>query len=259
MTMNFLLMSLLAAAAPDAPVAPAPVAPVSPDATTTTPSDREPPVIRDLAVAAASLSAAPVVTAVIEDATGIDRGIIYFRAMPALPSKPYESVTMPGGHTGLFIARLPDGLQRTGFEYYVEVHDSAGNPPTFLGGADHPYFVDPATDDTLARLERAKVSKPQGIGPGWPMAALGVGVLGSAGSAAFFLHYALLQSRGPAIASELNDPSTSADERTLLVKEQKDAPGLMVLDVSAGTVLGVVGLAGLTTGIVLIAVNSAAE
>jgi len=257
MTTTLLLVALLASAppksAPPAPPPPPPAAPVDDGA------DRDPPSIEDFAIAAENPNAAPNITARITDATGVERAIIYYRALPAQGARSYEQLTLTGGKTGLFIARLPDGLQRTGFEYYVEVHDAAGNPPATLGSADQPFLIEGATQDTLSRLKEEEALQPKKLNPMWPMAAFGIGVLAGAGSAAFFVHYGLLNSRDGEIVRQLGDTNLDANTRNALLKEQQDANSYRVTDLFAGGALGVAGVVGLVTGAVLLVVSEGGE
>lgn len=221
------------------------------------PSDVEPPLIEDLAVAAANPSAPPMITAVFsDDSSGVRLAEAFFRAPGAAV---YEKVEFSPGEGGIFIARLPDGLQRTGFEYYVEVHDAAGNPPARLGSADRPLAVRAATETTAERLARqsAEDEVHHGIHPGWTMLALGAGVAAAAASGWFWLDFATVVT--PQIAkldAQLADASLTPGTRAALEEQRRAYGNAQVIDAATGSVLGVVAVAGLATGITLLVLGA---
>ncbi|HEY4223935.1 MAG TPA: hypothetical protein VGO62_21415, partial [Myxococcota bacterium] len=91
------------------------------------PPDSDAPIIEDLAAAASNPDAAPVVTCMLSDVSGVGTARVFFRA--AGQTGAFDKADLKGGTSGLFIARLPDGLQRSGFDYYVEATDVGGNGP----------------------------------------------------------------------------------------------------------------------------------
>lgn len=205
--------------------------------------DANPPLIEDVAVAASSPNTAPMITAVItDDWSGVERAHVYYR--PPGQSE-FQQAALTPGTGGLFVARLPDGTQSTGFEYYVEVWDAANNGPARMGTPEEPYRIEPASEGTVERLEREQAVREMGpVHPAWMMLSLGGGVLAAAGAGIFWLDFLNLQGQ---LASE-NDPT----RRTAL----EDA---ILGDVVIGSVLGVVAAAGLATGIGLLVYSALEE
>ena len=114
---------------------------------------RDPPLIADVAAAASNPDASPIITVMMSDAgTGVGVAVVHFR--PSGGS--WQQAELKGGTTGLFIARLPEGTQRTGFEYWIEASDIAGNGPTRIASADRPIAVEKASEPTTALLERQR-------------------------------------------------------------------------------------------------------
>src|SRR5438128_2128039 len=108
--------------------------------------DTDPPIIEDLAAAASNPDAAPIVSAMLSDpGSGIGTAYVHYRGVG---STSWEKAELKGAANGLFIARLPDGLQKSGFDYYVEATDVAGNGPTRIGSENAPIRVDRATEAT---------------------------------------------------------------------------------------------------------------
>lgn len=198
--------------------------------------DHNPPIIDDIAVAASSPDAAPLVTAVItDDWSGVERAYVYFRRPGA---SAFERATLAPGSGGLFLARLPDGTQNTGFEYYVEVFDAANNGPARMGSPEKPFRVEAAREGTVQRLEREQAAREMGpVHPAWMMLSLGGGILAAAGSGIFWLDFATSQAR---LANE-----TDPDIRRAL-------ENAMLGDVVIGSVLGVLAVGGLATGVGLL-------
>lgn len=198
--------------------------------------DHEPPLIEDVAVAANSPSTAPLITAVItDDWSGVERAHVYFRR---LGGGAFEQATLSPGSGGLFIARLPDGTQTTGFEYYVEVWDAANNGPARLGTPEKPLRVEPASEGTLTRLEREQAEREMGpVHPAWMMLSLGGGLLAAAGSGIFWLDFATSQGR----LAEETDPGV-----------RRELENALLGDAVIGSVLGAIAVAGLATGIGLL-------
>lgn len=205
--------------------------------------DDNAPIIEDVAVAASSPSTAPMVTAVItDDWSGVEKADVYFRRPGA---STYEKTPLHPGTGGLFIGRLPDGTQTTGFEYYVEVWDAANNGPTRTGTPEEPLQVQPAAEGTVARLEREQDQAALGpVHPAWMMLSLGGGVLAAAASGVFWLDFMNLQAER---ATETNPERQTILDQALL--------GDMVI----GSVLGVVATAGIATGVGLLVYSALEE
>lgn len=198
--------------------------------------DANPPLIEDVAVAASSPHTAPMVTAVItDDWSGVERAHVFFRR-PGASS--FEQVALMPGSGGLFIGRLPEGTQTTGFEYYVEVWDAANNGPARMGSPEKPYRVDAASESTLERLDREEEERAMGpVHPAWMMLSLGGGVLAAAGAGIFWLDFVTLQGQ---LANE-SDPTV-----------RREVENALLGDVVIGSVLSAVAVAGLATGVGLL-------
>jgi hypothetical protein len=207
------------------------------------PADTEPPIIQDVAAAASNPDAAPVITVMMTDeGTGVGNAAVHFRA----PCGQWQKADLKGGTSGLFIARLPDGLQKSGFEYWIEATDIAGNGPATIASPERPIVVDKATEPTLARVERqraeARDAAPIKIHPAWLMLSLGVGVAAGAGAGAFGLDVKNVQN-----TIDIEQPSGP---------RQAELEQARTVDVAAASTLGVVAVAGLATGVVLVVVAS---
>lgn len=199
-------------------------------------TDVTPPVIEDFAVASGNWGTAPRVTAVLsDDLSGVDTAILYYRRTS---EDTFEQATLYPGSGGLFMAVLPDGLQQTGFQYYCQVTDAAGNV-SFLGGPGRAYDV-PA-----ARQYKAppppKVEKQPGdddeqfaISPIWVFLPGAGAVIATAISGVAF---------GVAYVSYATNLS-----KTNLSEERRRAYELNIIgDVVIGAAAGVVALAGFGT------------
>lgn len=239
--------------APAAPL-PLPLPVPAPEAEDTTP-----PRIEDLAVAAANPDTAPLLTAVFtDDYSGVAEAVVRFRA-PGEAA--YRSVSFEAGSGGLFLARLPDGLQRTGFEYYVEVFDAAKNGPAQLGSAEAPLQVAAAKEGTLARLAREEREDVAGaVHPGWVMLAMGTGL--ATGAASGFFWYDLLAVVQPnleKVNQELDGGSLTPARAAELEAQRAALEGSSTGNAIVGAILGVVAAAALTTGVALLVVSAASE
>lgn len=220
------------------------------------PQDADPPIIEDVAAAASSPQAAPVVTVMMSDrGTGIGNAAVVFRALNA---SEWQRAELKGGTTGLFIARLPDGLQRTGFEYYIEASDIAGNGPARIASAAAPIRVDAATVATTERLKEARAAEAVGpaIHPAFLMLSLGVGVLASAGAGAYALDLASIGARIEDVDTELDSGSPSDARRAELITTRASLETAQRGDLVIAAVLGVVAVAGLGTGITLVVLST---
>ena len=95
-------------------------------ATQAAPVDAEPPTIEDVAAAASNPDASPVITVMMSDhGSGVGSAFVHFRAKGG----EWQRADLKGGTSGMFIARLPDGTQRSGFEYWIEATDIACHGP----------------------------------------------------------------------------------------------------------------------------------
>lgn len=208
--------------------------------------DTEPPRIEDIAVAAANPNMAPMVTAVItDDYSGVDRALFFYRLTGENEFK--KAVLVPGAG-GLFIARLPDGVQLKGFDYYVEVYDAANAAPSRIGSADVPLFVPAASGGTTLSSTYVE-DEFEGAHPGWVMLSIGSGMVLSAASGWFFydLGTVVLPALKEAEGKQLDDQSEAALRNSL------------VGDVLMGSALATLGVAALGTGVVLMALSSDVE
>ncbi|MBI1945174.1 MAG: hypothetical protein HYS27_05730 [Deltaproteobacteria bacterium] len=211
-------------------------------ATQAAPADTDAPLIEDVAAAASNPDAAPVITVMMSDrGSGVGTALVHFRP----PGGEWQKADLKGGTSGLFIARLPDGAQRTGFEYWIEASDIAGNGPTRIASPDRPIVVEKATEPTMVRVERqraAAAAAPVHIHPAWLMLSLGVGVAAGAGAGAFGLDIGNVQSR--------IDREQPTGARAAELEQAR------TIDVAAAATLGVVAVAGLGTGVVLVVLSS---
>jgi hypothetical protein len=225
------------------------------------PSDVDPPLIADVAAAASNPMAAPVVTVMISDrGSGVGEATVFFRA----PAGAWQKAPLAGGTTGMFIARLPEGLQTTGFDYYVEATDVSGNGPARIASPEQPIRVPGATEEpTLVRVERQKqdaqtAAAPRAqIHPGWMMLSLGVGVLAGAGAGAYGLDLVQTQRRLDDNDEQLADNALSDARRQVLTETKVGLQEAAVQDTIITSILGVVAVAGVVTGAVLVVVSAA--
>ena len=221
--------------------------------------DTDPPIIEDLAAASSNPEAAPVITVMLADpGTGVGTARVVFRAIGGA----WQKAELKGGTQGLFIARLPDGLQRSGFEYYVEATDVAGNGPSRIGSADVPIRVERAKEPTIKRLERQKAEHAEPgptIHPAWLMLSLGVGVLASAGAGAYGLDWSGVNGEIGTVDADLAKPGLSPAAVTALQGRKANLTSAATQDGIICTVMGVIGGAGLVTGTALVIVSSLNE
>jgi hypothetical protein len=247
-----------ASAPPAADVAPvADVAPAAEVAPAETSTDSEPPLIEDIAAASANPATAPVVTVMMSDrGSGVGDAAVVYRAAGA---SAWERVPLVGGSqdgSSLFIARLPDGLQRSGFAYYVEASDRAGNGPVRIGSAEEPIVVDKASEPTRARLEREAIAQtapePLRVPPAFIMLGYGVGILGTAGAAGYLIDLGISQRRLETVEDELTTSDLTDARRRALTRAAAGYENAIIYDTAISAVLGVVGVAGLVTGTALL-------
>ncbi|HEY1101317.1 MAG TPA: hypothetical protein VGF99_20435, partial [Myxococcota bacterium] len=163
------------------------------------------------------------------------------------------------GNGAFRIARLDDGAQRAGFDFYVEVKDAAGNVTT-SGTRTSPLKVGPASEGNAQRVQRelAADTAVRGPHPGWVMLSLGVGVAAAAGAGIFGYDLVLTNTRLTAIDDELRG-DVSQERRRDLERTQTALEKVATQDTAAAAILGVVGIAGLTTGVVLLVMAVGAQ
>jgi hypothetical protein len=224
--------------------------------TTSNAPDTEPPIIEDLAAAAANPAAPPVITVMLTDnATGIGNAFVFYRG----PGQSWSKAELKGGTTGLFIARLPDGLQRTGFDYYVEATDVAGNGPSRIGSPEAPIHVARATQATLDRLAQQPQPQtradPVHIHPAWMMLSLGVGVLAGGGATAYAMDLSGVNQSIGVDQTNLADPNLSELGRKKIQDNEASLKQAATQDTVIAVILGVAGVAGIVTGAALVGVT----
>lgn len=228
-----------------APAEPAPAAP-RPAFERADPVDTTPPRIDDFAVAASDPALAPLVSAVItDDLSGVDRALFYFRPTG---TDQFQKAVLSPATGGLFLVRLPDGAQRTGFDYYVEVYDAAQNEPARLGSIENPLWVPAASESS--RVDFGDTAfEGEGIHPGWVMFTMGSGLIlsGAAGSLFYDLGVVVLPQ-----LDETRNPGLEEGKRT-------DLRNAMMGDIVLGSLLGVAGVTALGAGAVMMALAADAE
>ena len=249
---SIVIIGILAAAQPVADVATAtppsrePAAPAEPAPAVAAlpPADSAPPFIEDFAVAAANPKMAPMVTAiVIDDESAVLDVTLYYRRTGETA---FQTLALSPGDKGLFVGRLPDGVQNTGFAYYLRARDTAKNP-TSLGSEKAPIFVGPAVEGTLERLKRQWV-KPAGpaVHPAWIMMSLGTSIIAGAGAGAFAIDYTTVGGQIVALKKNLEDGiGEPARLRNDIAQRESAQSG----DLIFGGVLAVVAAVALTTGV----------
>ncbi len=220
--------------------------------------DTTPPSIEDFAVAAGSPDAPPRVTAVVtDDASGVDQVRVYFRTSTA---GPFSYADLAAGDGGLFVGSLGMGIQRTGFFYYVEVKDAAGNAE-LLGHADRPIFI-PAAGPSVGKTYEKPVPPREGppIATYWVALAYGIGIVSLAGAsvAAFDLTRTML-------ILNANQPWVSSlgiidDEfKSISAGTRQQFQTAAILDSAAAGILAVIGVAAFSTGTGLLIYNALEE
>ena len=231
------------------------VAPATPSVFNT-PADTDPPIIEDVAAASSNPRAAPAITVMMSDrGTGVGNAFVVYRA---LPSGEWQKAELKGGTSGLFIARLPDGLQVSGFEYYVEASDIAGNGPARIANAQAPIRVERATQATSDRLREERAANEIGpaIHPAFLMISLGVGVLAGAGTGAYALDLASIGTRIEDVDTELDAGGLEDRRRAELLAARSELETAQRGDLVITSILGVVAVAALGTGITLVVLSA---
>jgi hypothetical protein len=213
--------------------------------------DFEPPIIEDIAAAASDPAAQPVITAMISDrGAGVATATVHYRARH---EPGWRRAELKGGRAGLFIARLPDGLQRTGFEYYVEAVDAAGNGPVRIGSPEAPIEVERATVATRDRVPEPRIEEAGSrIHPGWLMLSLGAGVLAGAGAGAYGIDLLGLNNKIGELDAALARTDLSDEQRARIGVRKDGLEGAAVQDAVIASVLGVVSAAAVVTGTALL-------
>lgn len=208
--------------------------------------DVKPPSIDDFAIAAGSPDAAVRVTAVVtDDASGIEAVEVFYRVGDEV--REFSRVTLEAQTGGLFMGIFPDGPQRTGFAYYAEAKDAAGNVAR-LGDPEKPFKVAAPRQSGMATLEQARyepVDEPL-VAPVWIALALGAGVLAAAGGAIFLVDF------GRLFLVTLPEETPGTQRHTLVQQ-------LMIGDAVIGGILAVLGAAGIATGTGLLVVAALDE
>ncbi|MCP4500007.1 MAG: hypothetical protein GY822_08610 [Deltaproteobacteria bacterium] len=216
--------------------------------------DSTPPTIDDIAVAATNPDAAPFATGVFsDDNSGIQKAIIFVRAVGA---EEYEAVSFDAGEGGMFLAMLPMGLQRSGFDYFVEVSDAAGNGPAQIGTEEKPYRIEAAGEGALAELKAGNIEKaPYVVHPAWSMLALGTGIVGLAvagGLTGIVVGAVDVQGQWDTV---LKRDDLTVEERTSAQASYDEATFAIVSNSTAAGIIGVLGTAAFVTGLSLLVVN----
>lgn len=225
-----------------------------------TAADSTPPQIRDFAVAANNFYAAPIITAVLsDDSTGIDSAVVYVRTND--DKEQFQPIPLQAGDGGLFLAALPDGMQRTGFQYYFEVRDAAGNGPVAIGSADEPLRIAPAPvpvakDGTIpANYSEQRDVYDGKVHPAWVASAMGLGLLAGVGSGLFFGDAVFKQNDITLLDTQLaaaNDATT----RAALTEQRQEKANLQLQSIIFGSTLSAVALVSLGTGVAMMALDA---
>ncbi|MFZ9886552.1 MAG: hypothetical protein ACO3JL_03525 [Myxococcota bacterium] len=202
--------------------------------------DKGAPLVDDLSVAASGPDVAPVISAVVRDAeTSVARVEVCHRA--AGRSDAFSCVAMAKGEQDLFLARLPDGLQTSGFSFFLVAYDAAENVARF-GAEEKPIEVPAASEGTLERLDREERLLAYGaVHPGWIMLSLGTGLLAAGVAGVFWSDYANMH----ALQQSETDPALRSRREEVLLGDLLWAGGLSTV-AAVGTVTGVVllGISG---------------
>lgn len=234
----------------DAPVPAAePPAPAEPASSPPVENARPAPRIEDLAVAADNPVAAPVISMHVEPVDSVVT--LWWRA----PGGAWASLDLAGSGGPLRLARLPDGVQRRGFEFYVDVvgNDRRGR----FGSRSAPVEVEPAVEGNRDRATRdaRDAAAFAGPHPALVMMALGTGVLAGAGAGAFGYDLHLVQTRLAAVDAALAAGPPDG-ERAALTTERTGLEQARLQDTTATVLLGVVGGVALATGVTLLIIGA---
>jgi hypothetical protein len=216
-------------------------------------NDAEPPIIEDVAVAT-SPGVAPVVSATMSDSgSGVGEARVYYRTAGA--TEWAHAAFSGSADSSLFLARLPAGLEASGFSYYIEATDKSGNGPVRIGSPTTPIDVARAEESMRARFDRQELEpvreETSGARPALIMLGFGVGVLSAAGAAAYLGDLVVSNERLDEVNRQLaGDPSDA--QRAQLRDERKGYQDALVTDGAIASILGVVAVTGLVTGTALL-------
>ena len=222
----------------------------SPASVASSPTSASPFQLEGVTVASDNPLAAPVVTATLLHGAGTATATLWFRS----GAEEWKSTPMASGPTGLCLVRLPDGLQLTGFSFFVEAKDGAGGSAA-AGSRASPIDVPPATEGNAERVTRDARDAGAMVGPhpAFVMMALGAGVLAGAGAGVFGYDLAVVNSRLAATDAELAANPTAA-RRAELLGEQDSLGKAAVQDTVATVIFGVVAGVAVVTGSALLVV-----
>ena len=206
------------------------------------PKDTTPPSIDDIAIAVMNPDAAPIATALLsDDSSGVEKATLFVRKRE---ERRFTEVALKHTNGGMFIAQIPGGLQKTGFFYYVEVYDAAGNGPAQVGSEEKPLWVDPAVTPTIQRIADPDPGDGYRIHPGLVAGVLIAGVAATIASSWFWYDYAVVIPQKKAVIDG-DSGISEADRNEFLAQVQTKALG----DIAIGSVLTTVGLATTATGV----------
>jgi hypothetical protein len=210
------------------------------------------PTVRSLEVAADNPDAAPVVSLVLDDAVGGGNAALWWRA----DGGAWASLPMAGGPSGLKLARLPDGTQRSGFSFYIEASDDRGGMTAF-GTRAAPISVAAAVEGNADRLRNNARDENAVVGPhpAFVMMALGVGVLAGAGAGVFAYDLSIVNARLADVEERLAD-NPSDGSRASLEASRSSFQDAALQDTTAAILLGVVAGVAIATGTTLLVVGA---
>jgi len=205
--------------------------------------------VENINVASDNPDVAPVVTLTLRG-TGV--ATLWWRA----GAGDWQATTMMTGPSGLSLARLPDGVQRQGFSFFVEASGPAGAAATFASRAA-PIDVAPAVEgnaDRVARNARDENAR-RGPHPAFVMIALGTGVLAGAGAGAFGYDLAIVNNRLTETDAELATGPPS-DREAALRSTRAALETAALQDTIAATTLGVVAGVAIVSGVALFTIGA---
>ena len=232
--------------------APAPTTAATAATTVVAPGDVTAPQVLDVSIAADNPLVAPVVTALLLDNVGVASAVAHWRVAGGT----WQERPLVGGSGQLFIARLPDGVQKTGFVLWLEVKDAANNGVR-IGSDAAPLEVPAAIEGNVERVERQEAADSafRGPHPAWVMLALGAGIAGTA-SAGIFVYDLSVLGKKAELVDTLLDSDLSAKRRTELEATEVQLDEAILQDQVLVGILGVIGGAALATGVVLLTVSA---
>ncbi len=220
------------------------------------------PTVGALEVAADNPDAAPVISLTIDRAVGAGVATVWWRASGTTAvgadggGPTWTKMAMAGGPSGLKLARLPDGVQRAGFSFYVEATDDRGGLTTF-GSRAAPITVEPAVEGNADRLRNDARDENAIVGPhpAFVMIALSAGVLAGAGAGIFAYDLSIVNGQLADVDAELAD-NPSASRRAALEASRASFADAALQDTTAAVLLGVVAGVALVTGTTLLVVGA---